>query len=161
MLKLRTLHPEITCCLRGAHYLEVLGEGRFVTGGRDGATIYSEKDETERKGRQTTNAVSFTFHILYPSLAPARPAGISLTCVYSGLDNAGKTTIVKKFLGEDITTISPTFGFNIRTVEHKGWVHGSRLLYNILYFLFHFQTQSKYMGCGRSKVTQIVLEELF
>ncbi|CAI8048393.1 ADP-ribosylation factor-like protein 2 [Geodia barretti] len=37
-----------------------------------------------------------------------------------GLDNAGKTTIVKKFLGEDITTISPTFGFNIKTVEHKG-----------------------------------------
>ena len=40
----------------------------------------------------------------------------------SGLDNAGKTTIVKKFLGEDITTISPTFGFNIKTVEYKGWV---------------------------------------
>ncbi|XP_003383772.1 PREDICTED: ADP-ribosylation factor-like protein 2 [Amphimedon queenslandica] len=37
-----------------------------------------------------------------------------------GLDNAGKTTILKKFIGEDITTISPTFGFNIKTVEHKG-----------------------------------------
>lgn len=40
----------------------------------------------------------------------------------SGLDNAGKTTILKKFIGEDITTISPTFGFNIKTVEHRGWV---------------------------------------
>ena len=28
-----------------------------------------------------------------------------------GLDNAGKTTIVKKFNGEDISTISPTLGF--------------------------------------------------
>ncbi|XP_064402566.1 ADP-ribosylation factor-like protein 2 [Halichondria panicea] len=37
-----------------------------------------------------------------------------------GLDNAGKTTILKKFIGEDINTISPTFGFNIKTVEHSG-----------------------------------------
>ena len=32
-----------------------------------------------------------------------------------GLDNAGKTTILKKFNGEDINTISPTLGFNIKT----------------------------------------------
>lgn len=31
-----------------------------------------------------------------------------------GLDNAGKTTILKKFNGEDINTISPTLGFNIK-----------------------------------------------
>ena len=30
-----------------------------------------------------------------------------------GLDNAGKTTIIKKFQGEAIDTISPTLGFNI------------------------------------------------
>ncbi len=35
-----------------------------------------------------------------------------------GLDNAGKTTILKKFNGEDISTISPTLGFNIKTLEH-------------------------------------------
>ncbi|KAK8394663.1 hypothetical protein O3P69_005854 [Scylla paramamosain] len=35
-----------------------------------------------------------------------------------GLDNAGKTTVVKRFCGEDISTISPTYGFNIKTVEH-------------------------------------------
>ena len=28
-----------------------------------------------------------------------------------GLDNAGKTTIVKKFLGEDTSEIAPTLGF--------------------------------------------------
>ncbi|XP_033106714.1 ADP-ribosylation factor-like protein 2 [Anneissia japonica] len=36
-----------------------------------------------------------------------------------GLDNAGKTTILKKFNGEDINTISPTLGFNIKTLEHR------------------------------------------
>jgi len=38
-----------------------------------------------------------------------------------GLDNAGKTTIWKKFNGEDINTISPTLGFNIKSLEHKGF----------------------------------------
>uniref|UniRef100_G1Q2G0 ADP-ribosylation factor-like protein 2 n=1 Tax=Myotis lucifugus TaxID=59463 RepID=G1Q2G0_MYOLU len=38
-----------------------------------------------------------------------------------GLDNAGKTTILKKFNGEDIDTISPTLGFNIKTLEHQGF----------------------------------------
>ena len=37
-----------------------------------------------------------------------------------GLDNAGKTTILKKYNGEDISSISPTLGFNIKTLEHKG-----------------------------------------
>ena len=44
-----------------------------------------------------------------------------LNClIYRGLDNAGKTTILKKFNGEDIDTISPTLGFNIKTLEHRG-----------------------------------------
>ena len=38
-----------------------------------------------------------------------------------GLDNAGKTTILKKFNGEDIDTISPTLGFNIKTLEYSGY----------------------------------------
>ena len=35
-----------------------------------------------------------------------------------GLDNAGKTTIVKRINGEDIPKISPTLGFNIKV---RGW----------------------------------------
>ena len=31
----------------------------------------------------------------------------------------GKTTIVKKFNNEDITTISPTLGFNIQSLQYK------------------------------------------
>lgn len=38
-----------------------------------------------------------------------------------GLDNAGKTTVVKRICGEDITTVSPTLGFEIRTVEFEGF----------------------------------------
>jgi len=35
-----------------------------------------------------------------------------------GLDNAGKTTVVKRFNGEDINKIAPTLGFTIRTFEY-------------------------------------------
>eukprot|EP01062_Namystynia_karyoxenos_P068114 TRINITY_DN62409_c0_g1_i1.p1 TRINITY_DN62409_c0_g1~~TRINITY_DN62409_c0_g1_i1.p1 ORF type:complete len:186 (+),score=73.25 TRINITY_DN62409_c0_g1_i1:101-658(+) len=38
-----------------------------------------------------------------------------------GLDNAGKTTIVKKFNNEDIHTISPTLGFNIQSLQYRGY----------------------------------------
>ena len=38
-----------------------------------------------------------------------------------GLDNAGKTTIVKKILGEDVNTVSPTLGFNIKTIDYAGY----------------------------------------
>ena len=39
-----------------------------------------------------------------------------------GLDNAGKTTVMKKISGEDIHEISPTVGFNIKSLEYKGYV---------------------------------------
>lgn len=34
----------------------------------------------------------------------------------SGLDNAGKTTILKKMTGGDISAVSPTLGFNIMSL---------------------------------------------
>ena len=33
-----------------------------------------------------------------------------------GLDNAGKTTIMKRVSGEDVSEISPTVGFNIKVI---------------------------------------------
>ena len=36
------------------------------------------------------------------------------------MDNAGKTTIILKFLGEDTSKICPTLGFNIKTFELEG-----------------------------------------
>uniref|UniRef100_A0A8V5GLZ1 ADP-ribosylation factor-like protein 2 n=2 Tax=Melopsittacus undulatus TaxID=13146 RepID=A0A8V5GLZ1_MELUD len=38
-----------------------------------------------------------------------------------GLDNAGKTTLLKRFNGEDVTGTAPTLGFNIKTLEHRGF----------------------------------------
>merc|ERR1712037_821177 len=38
-----------------------------------------------------------------------------------GLDNAGKTTILKKLSEEDITHIMPTQGFNIKSLVHEGF----------------------------------------
>jgi len=38
-----------------------------------------------------------------------------------GLDNAGKTTILKKYNGEPTNTIEPTLGFNIKTLDHKNY----------------------------------------
>ncbi|KAE9399099.1 ARF/SAR superfamily [Gymnopus androsaceus JB14] len=39
--------------------------------------------------------------------------------LFLGLDNAGKTTILKKLNGEDIMSVSPTLGFNIKTFMHS------------------------------------------
>ncbi|KAK4477722.1 hypothetical protein RD792_016976 [Penstemon davidsonii] len=36
-----------------------------------------------------------------------------------GLDNSGKTTIVMKLNGEDTSIISPTLGFNIKTISYQ------------------------------------------
>jgi ADP-ribosylation factor-like protein 2 len=38
-----------------------------------------------------------------------------------GLDNAGKTTILKKFNGENIDEIAPTLGFNIKTLYYEDY----------------------------------------
>lgn len=38
-----------------------------------------------------------------------------------GLDNAGKTTILKKLSDEDASHTMPTQGFNIKSVEHAGF----------------------------------------
>lgn len=40
----------------------------------------------------------------------------SLRILILGLDNSGKTTVVKSLLGEDVSSISPTLGFNIKTI---------------------------------------------
>jgi ADP-ribosylation factor-like protein 3 len=38
-----------------------------------------------------------------------------------GLDNSGKTTILKKLSEEDIQHIMPTQGFNIKSLQHEGF----------------------------------------
>jgi len=36
-----------------------------------------------------------------------------------GLDAAGKTTVAKQLLQQDVTDVGPTFGFDIHTVEYR------------------------------------------
>lgn len=38
-----------------------------------------------------------------------------------GLDNAGKSTVLKRFLGGDVRQISPTVGFDIQSTEYQGF----------------------------------------
>lgn len=43
-----------------------------------------------------------------------------LRILFLGLDNSGKSTILKKVLGESTDDVSPTLGFDIRTLIHRG-----------------------------------------
>ncbi|XP_062405390.1 ADP-ribosylation factor-like protein 3 [Sardina pilchardus] len=43
-----------------------------------------------------------------------------LRIVLLGLDNAGKTTLLKSLASEDVSTITPTQGFNIKSVASHG-----------------------------------------
>ncbi|RKO86328.1 putative ADP-ribosylation factor-like protein 3 variant 1, partial [Blyttiomyces helicus] len=38
-----------------------------------------------------------------------------------GLDNAGKTSVLKRLASEDITEIKPTQGFNVKSVQQDGF----------------------------------------
>lgn len=38
-----------------------------------------------------------------------------------GLDNAGKTTLLKQLASEEVTQVTPTAGFNIKSVAAEGF----------------------------------------
>ncbi|KAL8841234.1 MAG: hypothetical protein Q9205_001936 [Flavoplaca limonia] len=54
-------------------------------------------------------------------LRKARLKDKEMRILMLGLDNAGKTTIVKKLMNEDVNTVSPTLGFIIRTIDYEGY----------------------------------------
>lgn len=80
-----------------------------------GLAEHSAKSETERKGISHSNAVCIEAATLPPS------SNWKLYLFRRGLDNAGKTTIVKMFMGSDVTEISPTLGFDIETFEYQSY----------------------------------------
>jgi ADP-ribosylation factor-like protein 2 len=41
--------------------------------------------------------------------------------LFLGLDNAGKSSVIKSFMGDSIDDLSPTLGFEIKTVECQGY----------------------------------------
>ncbi|KAL6238947.1 hypothetical protein BDW75DRAFT_199958 [Aspergillus navahoensis] len=54
-------------------------------------------------------------------LRKARLKDKEMRILMLGLDNAGKTTIVKQIMKEDVTTVSPTLGFIIKTIDFEGY----------------------------------------
>ncbi|MCJ1454209.1 ADP-ribosylation factor-like protein 2 [Mycoblastus sanguinarius] len=54
-------------------------------------------------------------------LRKARLKDKEMRILMLGLDNAGKTTIVKRIMNEDVNTVSPTLGFIIKTIEYEGY----------------------------------------
>ncbi|MCJ1329500.1 hypothetical protein MMC10_006180 [Thelotrema lepadinum] len=54
-------------------------------------------------------------------LRKARLKDKEMRILMLGLDNAGKTTIVKRIMNEDVNTVSPTLGFIIKTIEYHGY----------------------------------------
>eukprot|EP00923_Selenidium_pygospionis_P010156 GHVN01017647.1.p1 GENE.GHVN01017647.1~~GHVN01017647.1.p1 ORF type:complete len:185 (-),score=39.52 GHVN01017647.1:157-711(-) len=56
--------------------------------------------------------------VLLKVLRKTREREKEMRILMLGLDNAGKTTVVKRMNGEDITRISPTLGFEIKTLTH-------------------------------------------
>lgn len=61
------------------------------------------------------------FQGLLSILKRFRPNSVKeLRILLLGLDNAGKTTILKQLASEDISHITPTQGFNIKSVQTEG-----------------------------------------
>ena len=56
---------------------------------------------------------------LLRKLRPAQEREVRLLLL--GLDNAGKTTLLKALASEDVTQITPTQGFNIKSVLSDGF----------------------------------------
>ena len=51
-------------------------------------------------------------------LKKLKKADVEFRLLILGLDNSGKTTILKKLSEEDISHVTPTQGFNIKTLVH-------------------------------------------
>ena len=57
---------------------------------------------------------------LLSQLRSLKKKGTEARILVLGLDNAGKTTILKALSQEDISTIMPTQGFNIKSLQQDG-----------------------------------------
>ncbi|KAI0477024.1 ADP-ribosylation factor family-domain-containing protein [Xylaria cf. heliscus] len=75
--------------------------------------IIENRQSIRRAGIPTANMLSI--------LRKARLKDKEMRILMLGLDNAGKTTIVKKIMNEDVNTVSPTLGFIIKTIDYEGY----------------------------------------
>lgn len=58
---------------------------------------------------------------LHSIIAKVKKKEKEMRILILGLDNAGKTTIVKHLNGDDVRSVSPTLGFDIKTMEYHGY----------------------------------------
>ncbi|CAF4908561.1 unnamed protein product [Rotaria sp. Silwood1] len=71
---------------------------------------------------RTLRSEDSRFHGLLDIIRNLRPTKQNeLRILLLGLDNAGKTTLLKVLASEDITNITPTQGFNIKSVQSTGF----------------------------------------
>ncbi|KAI9675670.1 MAG: ADP-ribosylation factor-like protein 2 [Caeruleum heppii] len=78
--------------------------------------IKIEREITDKE----TSAVG-SGNIMLSILRKARLKDKEMRILMLGLDNAGKTTIVKRIMNEDVSTVSPTLGFIIKTIDYDGY----------------------------------------
>ena len=64
---------------------------------------------------------AFFFQGLLDLIRKLRKTEKELKILVLGLDNAGKTTILKALSNESIAQITPTHGFNIKNLSHDGF----------------------------------------
>ncbi|UXI20653.1 glycosaminoglycan xylosylkinase-like [Sarcoptes scabiei] len=74
---------------------------------------------TDERRIRTKEMTNYRKKILYTKRK--RKNKTKLRILLLGLDNAGKTTILKKLASEDVTHITPTQGFNIKSVQSVGF----------------------------------------
>jgi hypothetical protein len=89
---------------------------------KDGSIVNYTESETEGEEHAHFDGVrslGLLIFLLVSALPLSRPSLKGDLVLCRGLDNAGKTTIVKKINGEDTSGISPTLGFNIKTMQYK------------------------------------------
>lgn len=86
---------------------------------RDGTSHHHQEGETKGEGDANSDGVSSAPRIsqyLTKTLSSVLIGTLFTLWLSSGLDNAGKTTIVKRVNGEDASSVSPTLGFSISTM---------------------------------------------
>uniref|UniRef100_A0A8B9Z7Q1 ADP-ribosylation factor-like protein 3 n=1 Tax=Buteo japonicus TaxID=224669 RepID=A0A8B9Z7Q1_9AVES len=93
-----------------------------------------------------------------------------LRIVLLGLDNAGKTTLLKRLASEEVSTITPTQGFNIKSVHSHGFklnvwdIGGQRSIRpSIWHELFEDWSRERgcSLSCGSATVGAKLSPELF
>lgn len=106
MLFSARLHSEKCFLLKAVHHKETKNINLL----RNGFVVFVEVTQSQRAKRLSNFAL--------------RLVQICENKIFirtSGLDNAGKTTILKQLSSEDITQVTPTQGFNIKSVNTSGF----------------------------------------